>query len=342
MACADVEGTVEECLRSVQAQDWPGDRLEILVADGMSMDATREILGRLASADGRIRVVDNPARTPAAGLNECIRQARGEFVVRVDPRSAYEPDFVRSCVAVIDRTGADTVGGPLRARGRTFFQRCVAAALRSPLGLAGADGRRDETDGWVGGAWPGAFRREVLERVGLYDAQAAADEDVDLDQRIADAGGRAYQSPDIRAATLPRDSFRALGREAFDRGVGRARTLLKHRRLRSFRPALPLLGLAGEATLVATSRGRRIAPWSLAAYALATGAEAVRIARHEGALAVPVVWAIFPAVHVTYAAGFARGLVRYLFKPDWAEAEKLDAREAEPSEVAVAASGTGE
>ncbi|HEY1691832.1 MAG TPA: glycosyltransferase family 2 protein [Polyangiaceae bacterium] len=327
MACSDVEGTVEGCLRSVQAQDWPRDRLEILVADGMSMDATREILAREAAGDARIHVLDNPARTQAAGLNECIREARGEFIVRVDARATYAADFVRRCVAVIERTGADTVGGPLRARGTTFFQRCVAAALRSPLGVAGAGTsarpRGEETDGWVAGAWPGAFRREVLERVGLYDPRAATDEDRDLDQRIADAGGRAYQSPEIHAETLPRESLRALGRDAFERGAGRARTLLKHKRFSALPPVLPLLGLAGEATLVATSRGRRIAPWSLAAYALATGAEAVRIARHEGPLAVPVVWAIFPAMHVSYAAGFARGLVRYLFKPDWEPAEKL-------------------
>ena len=82
--CLDEEAHIEDCIRSAQAQVWPRDRIEILVADGMSLDATREILGRLAADDSRIRLIDNPARVPSAGLNECIRRARGDVIVRMD------------------------------------------------------------------------------------------------------------------------------------------------------------------------------------------------------------------------------------------------------------------
>src|SRR5262249_20769424 len=105
LPCRDDEGGIEACIRAAQAQDWPRDRLEILVADGMSMDATREILARLAAEDPRIRVVDNPARVAAAGLNECIRRARGEYVVRMDARADYEPGFVRRCVDALETSG---------------------------------------------------------------------------------------------------------------------------------------------------------------------------------------------------------------------------------------------
>src|SRR5579859_8262523 len=127
--CLNEEGYIEACIRAVQAQDWPQDRLEILVADGMSIDATREILGRLAKDDSRIRLVDNPGRFQAAALNECIRRARGDIVVRIDAHADYPTDFVRQCVAALDRTGADNVGGRARPKARTFFQRCVCAAL---------------------------------------------------------------------------------------------------------------------------------------------------------------------------------------------------------------------
>jgi cellulose synthase/poly-beta-1,6-N-acetylglucosamine synthase-like glycosyltransferase len=323
MPCRDEENYIEECIRSVQAQDWPSDRLEIFVADGMSMDATREILSRLAQADDRIRVVDNPARIQAAGLNECIRRARGEIIVRMDVHAAYEADFVRSCVRVLERTGADNVGGSARPRAKTFFQRCVAAALKSPLGIGGSKYRKDGAEGWVESVWPGAFRREVFERVGLFDPHAVTNEDAELNQRIADAGGRVYLSPEIGVAYYPRGSMRALARQYFKYGSGRARTLLKHGRFLSIRPALPFLWLAGEVALVVTSPWQPLAPWSLATYALATGAEAVRVGRHEGVLAVPLVWAIFPVLHVAHGAGFAAGLVRYTLRPDWAPAERL-------------------
>ena len=321
--CRDEEARIEACIRSVQAQDWPRDRLEILVADGMSMDATREILSRLAADDDRIRVVENQARVPAAGLNECIRRARGEYIVRVDPNADYEPDFVRRCVGALERTGADNVGGPARPRAGSFFQRCVAAAMRSPLGVDGSRYRKESTGGRVESVWSGAFRRAVFERVGLFDPKASTSEDAELDQRITDAGGRVYVSPDIDVHFLPRETMRSLARQTFRYGQGRARNLVKQRRFPSWRPALPFLWLLGEAAVLATSRWQPLGPWTLAAYALATGAEAVRVGSAEGALAVPVVWAIFPVLHVAHGAGFAAGLARYAFKPDWAPDERL-------------------
>src|SRR5580704_17169625 len=142
--CLDEEARIEECIRFAQSQDWPDDRMEILVADGMSLDATREILAGLAGSDPRIQLVDNPARLGAAGLNECIRRARGDIIVRMDATAEYQSDFVRQCVAARERSGADNAGGAARPRTRTFFQRCVAAALRSPLGIGGSKFRKDE------------------------------------------------------------------------------------------------------------------------------------------------------------------------------------------------------
>jgi cellulose synthase/poly-beta-1,6-N-acetylglucosamine synthase-like glycosyltransferase len=320
--CLDEEAHIEEFLRSVLAQDWPRDRIEVLVADGMSVDATRETLGRLAAADGRIRLVDNPGRIQAAGLNECIRRARGEVIIRMDVHADYAPDFVQKCVAELERTGADNVGGPGHPKAKTFFQRCVLAALRSPLGTGGSKYRQSEQDGFVESVSPGAFNRRVFERVGLFDPNAITNEDAELNQRIVESGGRVYMSRDIVAHYYPRDSMRSLARQYFRHGQGRARTLLKHGKLVSLRPALPFLGLVGElAALVAM-------PWhvgglSLAAYAFVTGAEAVRVGRAEGLAAIPVVWAIFPVVHASHGAGFAVGLVQYLTHPDWTTPEHL-------------------
>jgi cellulose synthase/poly-beta-1,6-N-acetylglucosamine synthase-like glycosyltransferase len=336
--CRDEEPYIEGCVRSALAQDWPHDRLEILVADGMSMDATREILLRLAAEDPRIHLLDNTARIPAGGLNEGIRRARGAFIVRMDVHAEYPPDFVRKCVGVLDRTGADNVGGPAKAKARTFFQRCVAAALASPLGVGGSRYPAGDAEGWVESVWPGAFRRDVFERVGLFDPNALSSEDIELDRRIADAGGRAYSSPEIGLHYYPRESMRALARQYFRYGRGRARTLLKHGRSGAWgpaRPAMPFFWLLGEVALFATSRWQPFAPWSLAAYALATGAEAVRVGRQEGPLAVPVVWAIFPIVHVAQGAGFATGLVRYVLRPDWSPGERLAPTEAPHAEAAT-------
>jgi succinoglycan biosynthesis protein ExoA len=320
--CLDEEAYIQECIHAVVGQRWPQDRLEILVADGMSVDATREMLGRLAAADARIRLVDNPGRNQAAGLNECIRRARGEVIIRMDVHADYAVDFVEKCVAELERTGADNVGGAARPRAKTFFQRCVSAALRSPLGIGGSKYRQPEEEGFVESVCPGAFNRRVFERVGLFDPNAITNEDAELNQRILESGGRVYMSRDIVSHYYPRDSMRSLARQYFRYGQGRARTLLKHGKLVSLRPALPFLGLVGEAIALVAM------PWhigglSLAAYALATGAEAVRVGRGEGLAAIPVVWAIFPVLHASHGAGFAAGLVKYLARPDWGPPEHL-------------------
>jgi len=337
VSCHDEEAYIERTVRAAQAQDWPSDRIEILVSDGMSIDATREILARLAAEDARVRLVDNPARGKTAGLNECVRRAQGDIIVRMDVRAEYATDFVSQCVRALDRTGADTVGGPARPRSRTFFQRCVAAALESPLAIGGARCLEAFDGGWVENVWTGAFRRQVFERIGLFDPNATTNEDAELNQRLSDAGGRVYVSRDIVVHYYPRESARALARQYFKYGEERARTMLKHRKLVGLRPALPFVWVAGELALLATSPWHPLGAWSLGAYALATGAEAVRVVRKTHAthpiapdagvlampLAVATVWGIFPVLHVSHGAGFAAGLARYALRPDWFAAERL-------------------
>jgi cellulose synthase/poly-beta-1,6-N-acetylglucosamine synthase-like glycosyltransferase len=240
----------------------------------------------------------------------------------MDVHADYTPDFVRKCVEVLDRTGADNVGGAARAKARTFFQRCVAAALKSPLGIGGSQYRKADAEGDVESVWPGAFRRDVFDRVGPFDPLAITNEDAELNQRIVAAGGRVYLSRDIVVHYYPRESMRALARQYFKYGKGRARTLLKHGSFLSWRPALPFVWLASEALLLATTPWQPLGTWSLATYALVTGAEAVRVGRAEGLAAIPVVWSIFPVLHISHGAGFAAGLVRYALHPDWTEAAR--------------------
>src|SRR4029079_11920694 len=121
MPAFNEEHYIEACIASVQAQDYPRDRIEILIADGRSTDRTREILARLAEADPRIRVIDNPERIQAPGLNRLVREARGDICVRLAVPCEYASTYVRSTVETLEKTGADNVGGAQRSRARTAF-----------------------------------------------------------------------------------------------------------------------------------------------------------------------------------------------------------------------------
>jgi succinoglycan biosynthesis protein ExoA len=320
MPCLDEERYIEACLRSVLAQDYPRHRLEIIVADGRSRDRTRALVTRMAASDCRIVLVDNPGRLQAAGMNEVIRRARGDVIVRMDVHCEYAPDYVRRCVEVLERTGADNVGGAQRPAAATPFQRAVCAALSSPLGVGGASYRSAENEGLVDTVFLGAFRRAVFEQVGLYDPGAVTNEDAELNQRIQAAGGRVYLSRDIVVSYAPRDAFAALARQYYRYGRGRARTLLKHRRLLSPRPIGPFLMVVAGAVLLATSTLHPFAALAFGAYAALTGVEAVRVSPSLALREIATAWAIFPVLHVSHGVGFAAGLVHYLRRPDWRRA----------------------
>jgi len=327
MPAYNEERYIEACIASVQAQDYPRDLIEILIADGRSTDRTRDILARLAADDPRIRVVDNPARLQAAGLGVLVKEANGDVLVRMDVHCEYASDYVRKCVETLERTGADNVGGAQRAKAKTAFHRALCAALDSPLGVGGAKYRSTDAEGWVETVFLGAFRRKVFETIGLWDPGAITNEDADLNERLAHAGGRIYLSRDIVVHYFPRDSLRALAKQYFRYGRGRARTTLKLRAFTRVRPHGPFFMVVGAAALVALPPLWPIAPLAAAAYMLATGAEAVRVGRKLGAAAIPMVWACFPVIHASHGAGFAAGLWRYLRAPDWsAEPERVPPR----------------
>jgi succinoglycan biosynthesis protein ExoA len=325
MPAYNEERYIEACIASVQAQDYPRELIEILVADGRSTDRTRDLLAQLSAADPRIRMIDNPARLQAAGLGLLVKQAAGDIFVRMDVHCEYAPDYVRRCVEALERTGADNVGGAQRAKAKTFFQRALCAALASPLGVGGAKYRSAEAEGFVDTVFLGAFRRRVFETVGLWDPGAITNEDAELNQRILDSGGQIYLSREIVVHYFPRDSFTTLAKQYYKYGRGRARTLLKLGSFPNLRPLAPFAMVVGATALIVVPPLWPLAPLAFAGYALAAGAEAVRLGGKLGPAAIPMVWAMFPVLHASHGVGFAAGLLQYLRKPDWA---------AEPERVA--------
>jgi succinoglycan biosynthesis protein ExoA len=326
--CLDERDYVESSVATLRKQDYPEDRLEIVIADGGSTDGTAEILQRIAAEDPRVRVIGNPARLQAAGLNAAIRASRGDVIVRADIHSVYAPDYVRKCVEVLARTGAENAGGVPRPLARTGFQRALCAALESPLGVGWARHRTADAEGFTDTVSFGAFRRRVFETVGMYDPRAITNEDAELNQRLLERGGKIYLSREILVHYHPRRSYRDLARQYYKYGRGRARTALKHRGLPVLRPVIPFAMVVGGAVMISVRRLRPFAPLALALYAVSTGVEAARVGARGHR---PLVWSMFPVMHVAHGVGFAAGLVHYALHADWEEAPRLDPREPPPA-----------
>lgn len=313
--CYQEEEHIESVVRKAAAQKYLRERMEIFVVDGGSFDRTCEIVQKLVAEDPRITLLHNAARLQAAAMNLAIVRSRGDVIVRMDAHADYDDGYVAAAVSALRRTGALNVGGAVRLRAKTPFQRALCVALESPLGVGGSGAWNADRAGFVESVWGGAFRRQTFELVGLYDAAAQTNEDAELCQRIIERGGRVYQCRHVVNHYYPRKSFAALFRQYFAYGSGRARTFCRHGRLLSARPMVPFVALMVFSILVAAALLEpKLVPFlsGLAAlYAVLVMAEALRTSSRTELRLFPRVTFIFPIMHLAHAFGFALGLARY-------------------------------
>jgi glycosyltransferase involved in cell wall biosynthesis len=313
IAAREDEARIEECLRVARAQDHPS--FEIVVADGMSMDATREIVHRVATTDPRVRLIDNPHRTRAGALNAILEASGGDIIVPMDPGTEYARTHVSKCVAALAGSPAEHLAIVPRTSGRTVVERALSAVQATRLAFAaGAELAR--------GSEPvpaivGAVRRRVFDRVGAYDAGARCEEDVELSRRIVRAGGALTVRKDIVVRRGDATSFKDLFRRHYELGRSRARRTVKERRLGSVRELGPLAIVGFGGALLATATIQPLTPLAIAGYALLTGAAAVRVARSEGIVTAPIALAAYPVMHLAHGFGFGSGLVKSVLRPDW-------------------------
>jgi succinoglycan biosynthesis protein ExoA len=305
------ERYIEACLASVLDQDYPANRYEVIVADGGSTDHTRAIVESTAARHPNVRLIDNPGRTQAHGLNLGILASRGDYIARQDGHAEWSPHHLRRSVELLVETGADNVGGRADGEGVTVMGRAIARAMRSPFGVGGARYRYSTRVEELPTVFPGTFRRTAFERVGLYDEAYPPHEDYELNHRIRETGGRVLFSPDIPTRYFVRESIRALASQYFRYGRSKVRVARANPGvIRPYHLAAPLFvaGIPVAAVLMGSRRGRRLVASGGAVYAAACVAAGVRAGRGETADVRMRIPAIFPVLHLAWGSGFWAGV----------------------------------
>lgn len=320
--CRNEAGHIEPFLNSLLAQETPGRETEIIIADGLSDDGTAEILSEYARRDSRIRVIGNPGRIVSTGLNAAIRCARGDVVLRMDVHADYPPDYIASCVRVLEATGADNVGGAPRVRGRTYRERLMGAAFHSRFAVGGSRFHDVCYEGPVDTVCFGAWRKETLERVGLFDECLVRNQDDELNYRLLRLGGKLWQSASIVSWYVPRSGMAALWKQYFQYGFWKVAVIRKHGKpaaLRHLAPgllvcalvSLPLLAIVCAGLGWSAAKQILTALWLglLAMYALACIGGALAEYRKHDAAIVALLPFVFPVYHLAYGTGFVYGIV---------------------------------
>jgi succinoglycan biosynthesis protein ExoA len=309
VAARNEERHIEACLKALVAQDYPADRLEIIVADGMSTDRTRALILAAAARETRVRLIDNPRQIAATAFNAGIVAASGEIVGIMSAHAIPARDYVARAVEALRTTGAAAVGGRIVRLSATPRQEAIAAATSSPFGVGNARHNYADRAQLVETVFPGMWPREVLDRVGMFDEDLIRNQDDELSHRIRRAGGRIWYDPAIEVGYVPRDSFWALFSQYRQYGFWRIRVLRKHRhalQVRQLAPPLWVLSLvAGLAGAAMRSRLRLLLVPSVGGY---LALMLIALGRGQPASQAALRIAAVGAMHLGYGLGMLDGL----------------------------------
>ncbi|MFN7924013.1 MAG: glycosyltransferase family 2 protein [Bryobacteraceae bacterium] len=238
----------------------------------------------------------------------------GEIVVRMDVHSEYAPDYIAECVAALERSGAENVGGPALTKSHGYMQEAISLAYASPFGCGGARFHDGQYEGYVDTVTYGCWRKSTLERLGMFDEELIRNQDDELNLRISRSGGKVWQTPRIRSWYKPRASIQALFRQYFQYGYWKVRVLRKHRIPASIRHLVPGLFVLSVIALAVAAPfffpAAVLLGLELGAYlAVSLLASAAACAASGKWAQLPVMPLVFGAYHTSYGLGFLRGLV---------------------------------
>lgn len=321
VACRNERKYIRNLLDSICRQDLGGAKIEVLVADGMSIDGTRKVLDLYKRVVLPLRVIDNPDKIVSAGLNAAIREAQGAIIIRMGAHSEYAPDYICRCLQVLNETNADNVGGPALTLAEGYLGRAIALAYHSKFSCGGPKFHDAQYEGYVDTVPYGCWRKSTLERLGLFDENLGRNQDDELNLRLICSGGKIWQSPKIISWYRPRSSLADLFNQYFQYGFWKVSVIRKHGKPASWRHLIPaasllagfalLLGIAGacldgsgwwKAALFTTSA-------ALAGlYVAAAGGTAVLVARNNRWRFLPILPIVFATYHLSYGSGFLLGM----------------------------------
>lgn len=315
------EKYIAKCIDSILAQDYPKDDLEVIFADGLSTDRTREIVAEYATRYPWIRLIDNPKRIVPPALNAAIEVSKGDVIMRLDAHASYEPNYFSAIAAALDKYGADNAGSVCKTDvlNKTAKALAIREVLSHPLGVGnsafrtGIDGVK-EVDTVPFGCW----RRSVFNRFGKYDERLVRNQDIELNKRIKAGGGKIVIIPDTFCTYYARETFSKLAKNNYGNGKWNILTVyythqLKSLSLRHFIPLIFVLSL-----LLPIIGGIFWHPlwWlgalSLAVYIATVSIISAKIAIEKNLNFVYLVLSFF-VLHLSYGWGSLMGLIKLPF-----------------------------
>lgn len=313
---------IARSLTSVIEQDYPAERMEIIVADGMSTDSTREIVKLFQARVANIRLIDNPGKIAPTGLNRATESAQGEIIARVDGHCEIAPDYLRRAIEHLQTEQVDGVGGPIETIGETATAQVIAAAMSSAFGVGDSAFRtvKDKTMLTSTIAFP-VYTRAIIDRAGAYDEEMVRNQDDEYNCRLRKLGAKLLLASDVRSKYYSRGTMRKLFKQYYQYGYWKVRVLQKHPRQMSLRQFIPpafvvsLLGAIGLGLI--WPFGWWIFAGIIGCYLTVNLIASARVLLSNRPFQFQffLLPAVFASLHLSYGLGFLVGFVK--FAPRW-------------------------
>ena len=311
--CFNEQDTITLLLKAIYSQDFSLSDIEVIIADGLSTDNTRERISEFHAnyPELNLEIIENKDRSIPAGLNRAIEVAKGEIIIRLDAHSMPYSDYIRLCVEALRSGLGDNVGGvwEIRPGGNSWQARAIAKSAAHPLGVGDAQYRYSQRAQTVDTVPFGAFYRTLIDKVGFFNEDLLTNEDYEFNTRIREKGGRIWLDPKIKSVYFARASFLSLARQYWRYGYWKARMLMSNPKTIRWRQALPPLFILSLVILIISSIWFPIAQWivslELLLYILALLALGTHLAfrnRDTGfLLGIPIAMAV---MHMCWGSGF--------------------------------------
>jgi glycosyltransferase involved in cell wall biosynthesis len=319
MPCLNEVRNIRSCLLSVVANDFPKDRLELLVVDGKSDDGTREIVSEFSQHYPWIRLLNNVRRITPVAMNIGVQSARGQIVMRMDAHTVYPKNYISGLVTWLVKSQADNVGGIsiVRPANQTSKAHAIAFALSHPWGVGNSHFRIGAAEPkWVDTVPFGCYWKELFDRIGLYDEALIRNQDDELNHRLIKRGGRILLVPGIMSFYTARESLTKLWRMFYQYGY------FKPLAARTIGAVMTARQLIPSAFLLCVFLAAVLSPWSatiailfqviVIAYAAIDLTVSLRAALERGLLCGLWLLVVFPILHISYGIGYLRGLLNFL------------------------------
>lgn len=317
--CYNEQSTIRLLLEALHEQTFPRAEMEVILADGLSTDGTRDVIAAFQKdfPDLEVRVVDNTRRSIPSAVNRAIEVSRGEFIVRLDAHSKPYPDYVANSVKAHEENRGENVGGvwEIRHGADTWIAKSIAVAAAHPLGVGDALYRHAKLASEVDTVPFGSFRRALIDKVGFFDETLLTNEDYEFNARVRNAGGRIWLDPSIRSVYYARSTLLELVRQYWRYGFWKWRMLRRYPNTLRWRQALPplfvlsLIGLALASIFIPFVRFILIGELVLYFFIMLLAGIYTAFRRQKPYLSFGLPLAI-SAMHITWGSGFLWSILK--------------------------------